>query len=201
MSKEHGLSTLLDEQLKPLYDKYYVDAPKSAQIILEHCGIAGACGLVPIPYADIAILLPSQIVMYGRLNKVLGVSLSHDTLHVIGKFMLSQMAGILASIPLAVAAKIVGGLLKFIPVLGSLCGAMLDGAANAAITYVLGVVYLKALVRTAGNGQCDAEKLKEALDEEFADKENIRDLYRMARESASKMDFKKFKQQAEDYKE
>lgn len=196
---EHGLGKLIDEQLKPLYDKYYLDAPKSAQIILEHCGIAGACGLVPIPFADIAILLPSHIVMYGRLNKVLGVSLSENTLHVIGKFMLSQLAGIIASIPLAFVAKIAGGLFKFIPFLGSLCGAVLDAAANAAITYVLGVVYLKALVRTVENGRCDEEKLRGALGEEFGDRDSIRDLYRKARESASKMDFRKFKGQAEDY--
>lgn len=201
MGMEGVLVKQLEEALRPWYKKAYEDAPESAKIIVQHCGIAGACGLFPIPYADLLILLPSQIVMYGRLNKQLGITLSDNTMHVIGKFMLSQIAGVIASIPVAFAAKVGAGLLKLIPGAGTMVGAFMDAGANAAVTYVLGIVYLKALVKAKASGKVSEENLREALNNEMSDKDNIRDMYKDARNKVRGMDFKKYKDQAEDYVE
>lgn len=198
MGMEGVLLKQAEEALRPYYKDAYQHAERTTQIIVQHCGIAGAAGLIPVPGGDAMVLLPSQIVMYGRLNKVMGISISKDTGKVIGKFMLSQILGILASFPVAAAGAIGGSLLKFIPFFGTLAGAAVTATSYAAITYVLGIVYVKALAKASQNGSLSEAGLKSAISAEFADKNKIHDLYEEAKKNAKGMDFKSYNASADD---
>ena len=179
---------------------HYKNAEKGEQVIMEHCGISGACGLVPVSGLDLAVAASSNIVMFGRLNKVLGLSLRKDTSRVLGKLACSLIAGNLASLPIGLIAGVGGSLLKLIPGPGTALGAVLTAGAYAACTYVAGVVYLKALAKTAQNGPVTEESLKVALQEEFSDKEQFKKIFKDGKKSVKGMNFADFKAQAESVK-
>lgn len=171
-----------------------IDAGKIDDIIFQHACIAGAAGLVPIPFADLAIMLPQQIVLYGRLNKEYGVSLSKDALKVVGSFMISQITGMVSVFGIAFAAKAVFSPFKAIPGIGTLVGVTADATTNAAVSWVLGVVYFIALERLAKKGgTVTAENLKDELAKEFADKRKIREIYREGRQRVKGVNFTNFK--------
>lgn len=176
---------------------HYKNAEKGEQVIMEHCGISGACGLVPVSGLDLAVAASSNIVMFGRLNKVLGLSLRKDTSRVLGKLACSLIAGNLASLPIGLIAGVGGSLLKLIPGPGTALGAVLTAGAYAACTYVAGVVYLKALAKTAQNGPVTEESLKVALQEEFSDKEQFKKIFKDGKKAVKGMNFADFKAQAE----
>lgn len=171
-----------------------IDAGKIDDIIFQHACIAGAAGLVPIPFADLAIMLPQQIVLYGRLNKEYGVTLSKDALKVVGSFMISQITGMVSVFGIAFVAKAMFSPFKAIPGIGTLVGVAADATTNAAVSWVLGVVYFIALERLAKKGgKVTAESLKTELAKEFADKGKIREIYREGRQRVKGVNFTKFK--------
>lgn len=171
-----------------------IDSNKIDNIIMQHCCIAGAAGLVPIPFADLAIMLPQQIVLYKRLNKEYGVSLSENSMKVIGSFMISQITGMVSVFGIAIFAKAMFSTLKAIPGIGTIAGAAVDATTNAAITWVLGVVYFIALENVAKNsGNVTEERLKESLATQFANKGKIRDLFQEGKLKVKGIDFSKFK--------
>ena len=171
-----------------------IDASKIDNIIFQHACIAGAAGLVPFPFIDMAIMLPQQIVLYGRLNREYGVALSKDAMKVVGSFMISQITGMVSVFGIALAAKAVFSPFKAIPGLGTLVGVAADATTNAGVSWVLGVVYFMALDKLAKKGRAvTQESLKAQLAAEFADKSRIREIYRDGRKRVRGVDFAAFK--------
>lgn len=185
------------DQLVP----YYRNADKAHQVIMEHCGISGACGLIPATGIDMAVMASSNIVMFGRLNKTLGLSLSRDTSRVLGKFACSLVAGNLASIPIALLAGVGGSLLKLVPGVGTALGAVLTCGAYASCTYVTGIVYLKALAKTTQGGPVTEEALKAALEREMKDKKQFKRLFEEGQKAIKGMKFSEFRAKAEKVRE
>ena len=167
---------------------------------MEHCGISGACGLIPATGVDLAVMASSNIVMFGRLNKALGLSLSKDTSRVLGKFACSLIAGNLASVPIALLAGVGGSLVKLIPGAGTALGAILTCGAYASCTYVAGLVYLKALAKTAKNGPITEASLKASLKEELSDKEQFKKLFKEGKDATKNIKFKDFADKAAEVK-
>jgi uncharacterized protein (DUF697 family) len=115
-------------------------------------------------------------------------------------FMLSQAAGLLAVFGIAIAGSILGNLLKATAV-GAPLGMALNAVVNASITYVLGIVYARALVKVVGSGKTPtAENLKEELKTQFADKDNLKKLYEEGKEKLKGTKFSDFKNDAEEAK-
>jgi uncharacterized protein (DUF697 family) len=169
-------------------------------LIIKHSCVGGAAGLVPVPLVDDLVMLGNQIVMYRNINSVLGVSLAKDTLKVIGMFMLSQAAGLLAAFGIAVAGSILSKFLKA-SIVGAPIGMALNAVVNASITYVLGIVYARALVKVVGSGKTPtAENLKEELKAQFADTDNLKKLYEEGKEKLKDKKFSDYKNDAEEAK-
>ena len=189
------LAVLSAKALSQTYDT----SDAETKILIEHDCVAGAAALIPIPGADVAVMLGNQIVLYGRLNSELDISISKDTLKSIGGFMVSQIAGIVSVIPVAIAAQFASQLLKFIPGPGSIAGAAVGAGANAAITHVLGLVYLVTIKKMVASGkEFSAGNIKENLKEQFADKDFIRETYAEAKAKYKNTDFNAYKNQAEE---
>ncbi|GAA8574101.1 hypothetical protein oki143_08160 [Helicobacter pylori] len=149
-----GLKELVDETKKCLIDakknkqnrflliqKANIQARKQAMIdksktiIHVASGAAGGVGLIPIPFSDAFAIVPIQAGMIYKMNDAFGVKIKDSV-------VASLITGLLGVTAVAqVGRTLVNGLLKFIPVVGSVAG----GATVAVITEGIGFAYLKVL--------------------------------------------------------
>ncbi|GAA9551406.1 hypothetical protein UBN56_07930 [Helicobacter pylori] len=108
---------------------------KSKNVIHVALGAAGAAGLIPIPFSDALAIAPIQAGMIYKMNDAFGVKMKDSV-------VASLITGLLGVTAVAqVGRTLVNGLLKFIPVVGSVAG----GATAVTITEGIGFAYLKAL--------------------------------------------------------
>ncbi|GAA7883526.1 hypothetical protein HpBT0363_11910 [Helicobacter pylori] len=149
-----GLKELVDETKKCLIDakknkekhflliqKANIQARKQAMIddskifISVASGAAGTAGLIPIPFSDALAIVPIQAGMIYKMNDAFGMDLEESV-------AASLITGLLGVTAIAqVGRTLVNGLLKFIPVVGSVAG----GTTAVAITEGIGFAYLKVL--------------------------------------------------------
>ncbi|GAA6981373.1 hypothetical protein AOH398_05410 [Helicobacter pylori] len=108
---------------------------KSKTIIHLASGVAGAAGLIPIPFSDALAIAPIQAGMIYKMNNAFGVKMEES----VATSLITGLLGVTAVVQ--VGRTLVNGFLKFIPVVGSVAG----GATAVAITEGIGFAYLKAL--------------------------------------------------------
>ncbi len=149
-----GLKELVDETKKCLIDakknkqnhflliqKANIQARKQAMIdesktvIHVAARAAGAAGLIPIPFSDALAIAPIQAGMIYKMNDAFGVKMKDS----VAASLITGLLGVTAVAQ--VGGTLVNGLLKFIPVVGSVVG----GATTVAITEGIGFAYLKVL--------------------------------------------------------
>ncbi len=149
-----GLKELVDETKKCLIDakknkqnhflliqKANIQARKQAMIdksktiIHVASGAAGGVGLIPIPFSDALAIAPIQAGMIYKMNDAFEVKMEES----LATSLITGLLGVTAVVQ--VGRTLVNGLLKFIPVVGSVAG----GATAAIITEGIGFAYLKAL--------------------------------------------------------
>ncbi|WP_219025130.1 GTPase [Helicobacter pylori] len=162
-----GLKELVDETKKCLIDtkknkekhflliqKANIQARKQAvideskTIIHVAAGAAGAAGLIPIPFSDIPLITTAQMAMIYKMNRAFEVKMKDS----VATSLITGLLGVTAVVQ--VGRTLVNGLLKFIPVVGSVAG----GATTAIITEDIGFAYLKAL-ETCFNDETGEVKL------------------------------------------
>ncbi|GAA7219056.1 hypothetical protein ID0458_03010 [Helicobacter pylori] len=149
-----GLKELVDETKKCLIDakknkqkhflliqKANIQARKQAMIdksktiIHVASGADGGVGLIPIPFSDALAIVPIQAGMIYKMNDAFGVKIEDSV-------AASLITGLLGVTAVAQVGRVlVNGLLKFIPVVGSVAG----GTTAAIITEGMGFAYLKVL--------------------------------------------------------
>lgn len=186
------------------YKEYEHMEECATKAVIRHTGIAGAAGLVPFPAVDMGIFVVNLFVMFGMINKHLGVkTLSRNFLKVIASYVAANIVTSLG----AAGAVLVGGKLlsiglKFFPVLGTLPGVVVDASINATITMVAGFTYMGALTALTRKGvEINEDNVKEALAEQFADKKKMKETYKDARTAVKDMDFQAYKKEAEEFVE
>ncbi len=112
---------------------------KSKTIIHIASGAAGAAGLIPIPFSDALAIAPIQAGMIYKMNDAFGVKMKDSV-------AASLITGLLGFTAIGQTAKtIVANLIKCIPGVGSVMGAVISGATATAITEGIGFAYLKVL--------------------------------------------------------
>ncbi len=156
-----GLKELVDETKKCLSDamrnhflrvqKIKIQERKQAMIdeskTIIHVA-SGAAGLIPIPFSDALAIAPIQAGMIYKMNDAFGVKVKDSV-------VASLITGLLGVTAVAqVGRTLVNGLLKFIPVAGSVAG----GATAVTITEGIGFAYLKVL-ETCFNDETGEVKL------------------------------------------
>ncbi|MGL2764239.1 YcjF family protein [Helicobacter pylori] len=149
-----GLEELVAETEKCLSDakenkkKHFLSIQKAniqarKQAMIEECktiihvasGVAGAAGLIPIPFSDALAIALIQAGMIYKMNDAFGVKMKDS----VAASLITGLLGVTAVAQ--VGRTIVNGLLKFIPGAGSVAG----GATAALITEGIGFAYLKVL--------------------------------------------------------
>ncbi len=162
-----GLKELVDETKKCLIDakknkekhflliqKANIQARKQAMIdaskTIIHVAsvVAGSVGLIPIPFSDALAIVPIQAGMIYKMNDAFGVKMEES----VAASLITGLLGVTAVAQ--VGRTLVNGLLKFIPVVGSVAG----GATAAVITEGIGFAYLKVL-ETCFNDETGEVKL------------------------------------------
>ncbi|GHP90047.1 hypothetical protein JP0052_06280 [Helicobacter pylori] len=166
-----GLEELVDETKKCLIDaeknkqnhflliqKANIQARKQAMIdesktiIHVASGAAGGVGLSPIPLSDMPIITTTQMAMIYKMNRAFKVKMEDSV-------ATSLITGLLGFTAIGQTAKtIVANLIKCIPGVGSVMGAVISGATAAVITEGIGFAYLKAL-ETCFNDEMGEVKL------------------------------------------
>ncbi|WP_422111237.1 YcjF family protein [Helicobacter pylori] len=112
---------------------------ESKTIINIASGMAGSAGLIPIPFSDAPAIAPIQTGMIYKINDAFGVKMKDSV-------ATSLITGLLGVTGVVQAGRtLVNGLLKFIPVAGSIVGGVVAGTTAAAITGGIGFAYLKVL--------------------------------------------------------
>ncbi|GAA9915568.1 hypothetical protein VN0824_08190 [Helicobacter pylori] len=108
---------------------------ESKTIIHVASGAAGGVGLIPIPFSDMLAIAPIQAGMIYKMNDAFGMDLENSV-------VASLITGLLGVTTVAqVGRTLANGLLKFIPVVGSVAGS----TTAVAITEGIGFAYLKVL--------------------------------------------------------
>ncbi|MGN8458235.1 YcjF family protein [Helicobacter pylori] len=108
---------------------------ESKTIIHVASGLAGTAGAIPIPFSDALAIAPIQAGMIYKMNDAFGMDLDTS----VGASLVAGLLGVTAVAQ--VGRTLVNGLLKFIPVVGSVAGS----ATAVIITEGIGFAYLKVL--------------------------------------------------------
>lgn len=89
---------------------------------------AAAIGATPIPFSDAALLVPTQMAMLVKIINIYGIyELAHISKQVVADVVISN-----------IGKSVAGGLLKLIPVAGSILGGAINAGVAAGITKALG---------------------------------------------------------------
>lgn len=108
---------------------------KAGKIIKSATIFSAIVGLTPIPFADAMLLVPIQLTMMARLHKLFGQSWTQG----ISKSVTKEITVV------TFGRSAVGNLMKFIPAVGSVGGAIVNGTVASTITASVGWVTVKML--------------------------------------------------------
>jgi len=112
----------------------------ASQVVDRFSLYAGAAGLIPVPVADVAVVGGVQLQMLRRLSEVYGVPFSENR----GKSIIASFAGALIPASGATSTAIgVGSLLKSLPGVGTLAGAVSMPVFSAGATYAIGKLFIQ----------------------------------------------------------
>ncbi len=146
-----------------------------SEIIKQHALLGTAAALIPVAGADLAALAANTWTMYVRINKAVGVSFSDNALKSIASGILGNLATVIPGVMLALGAET---LLKLIPGIGAAGGIVVGAAANVAVMYVAGRVYLKSLEVLMHSGRpLTEENIRQAAKEATADSAFVKSAY------------------------
>ncbi len=102
-----------------------------------------ATGFTPIPFSDVAILVPSQIGMIAHLTVIFGLNFD--------KAFISSIVTAIGGVgsTTLIGKTIVANALKFIPGLGTIAGGAISGTTAAILTAALGFAYIEVMNKIA----------------------------------------------------
>jgi len=112
----------------------------ASQVVDRFSLYSGAAGLIPVPVVDVATVGGVQLQMLRRLSAIYGVPFSENR----GKSIIASLAG--ALIPAGTATGTAVGtasLLKGLPGVGTLIGAVTMPAFSAGATYAIGKLFIQ----------------------------------------------------------
>lgn len=146
--------------------------------VKNHALIAVGAAWIPLPGADVVLMVGNIWTMYVRINSIYHISFSDNVMKSIGAAIVSNLAS-------NIIALSVGSLIKFIPGASLLTGAFLSALVYAT-TLTAAWVYLRALTRFYAHGGGSEECLSAYVDDILSDKESIKDVFNDAKSSFRK---------------
>lgn len=148
----HGLDNLVKvtfELIPEVAQNAFVNASKSIELkahkaslyVAGYVTAAGGIGASPIPWSDAPLLAGAQIAMLVHITAIFGLPFDKSFISAI----VSSLAGTGGATLLGRA--IVSNLLKMIPGVGTVAGALISSGTASMLTLALGLGYIEALKR------------------------------------------------------
>ncbi len=131
------------------------NADKSTAEIKKYVYASVAAGFIPAPALDLAAITGIQLKMIHAITKVYGVSFSKE----IVKSTIASLLGALSTRTVATAG--LASLLKSLPLVGSIAGALAVPTISGAATYAVGKVFIKHFEAGGTLLDFNTEKMKE----------------------------------------
>lgn len=178
-------------------ERWYNASDEAHKAIIRHSCIGGAISLIPLPVVGEVAVIANQIAMYHALNKLTGVKFSEKVLKNIGKFIVSQVAGVLGGAFALLAGTAV---VKFVPGLNFLGGILAAPAAGVA-NYVCGKVYYEMLggfIRNGCGGDLSDDEIIQRMKDEMVSKEKIDEMRGEAKKEMKGANYKNFINEAKE---
>lgn len=146
--KSYGLDCLVDKTIELIpksLQKAFVNVQSvslelkrsRAETVVVTTAAAGfAEGFIPLPFADAAALVPTQVGMLAAITAIYGL----ETDKAAAATMLSALFGTMGA---TISGRaLAAGLIKIIPGAGSVVGGTISGSTAAALTFALGKTYI-----------------------------------------------------------
>jgi len=133
---------------------------KGSNIIKNHMIVAMGFGVLPAPIVDLVGLTTTQLNMLRKLSHLYG----HDFSEELAKKSIASLLGGGLTLPIAMG---VSSLVKSIPIMGHLIGALSLGVTGAASTYAIGRVFTKHFESDGDFLSFNSKKVKEEFEEEL----------------------------------
>ncbi len=152
---------------KQIYDKAMQRQERKKRadsIINRYTAAASTVAASPIPFSDIAILLPTQAAMIVHISSIYDLELSLESAK-----KLSLAFGAVVGVGFA-ARAVVANLTKFIPVVGSVAGGVINAGVAGTITKLMGEAYIAYLDDNAENLSEAVQKLSKDIIELYINK-------------------------------
>lgn len=113
---------------------------KYAQAVVATAMVAAVgTGAVPIPFADSAVLIPTQVTMIASITVVFGFNVNKSIITA----LISSTIG--AGGATVLGKTVVSNILKFIPGVGSIAGGAISAGTAGVITAALGEAYIRVM--------------------------------------------------------
>lgn len=96
-------------------------------------------GFIPIPFADSAMMIPTQMTMIAKINAIYNVDITKS---MVGNLVTGLVAGEAGAFA---GRTIAGNLAKFVPGAGSIVGGIISGGTGAMITAAIGLSYIQLI--------------------------------------------------------
>ena len=127
-------------------------------VVAISASAAATAGAVPIPFSDTAVLAPIQIGMLTSISLIMGLDVNKAFITT----LVTSAAGIVGA---SYAGRaIVSGMLKLIPIAGSLIGGSISAVTAGALTTIMGTAFIEAINLTI---QKDEKFTAESLSKNF----------------------------------
>lgn len=118
---------------------------RSHAIVASAAATAGTAGAVPIPFADAALIVPTQIGMLAGISATFGIPVSSAFLGTLVSGALTGTGGTLGG------RMIAAELLKLIPGAGSFVGGVINASTAMMLTTACGHAYISVLQHLMSN--------------------------------------------------
>lgn len=131
---------------------------KAENIVAAAVAATAATGAIPIPFADMPLLIAEQVTMMASICAVFNIDVKKDGLKALAT------AAIGAGGAGLVGRTIATNLLKLIPGAGSVAGGAISAGTAGVITYAIGKAFIEV---------CKANKMGKLDDDEFLSRKGM----------------------------
>ena len=161
---EELLDTLQHVQIASLSEK----KRRASKVVATAALAATGQGAAPIPFADAALLIPTQVGMIASITVIFGFDVNKSVITA----LLSSTIG--SGGATLLGRTVVANIIKLVPAAGSIAGGAISAGTAGVITAALGTAYI-AFMELVFKGEMDIEDLsskkgKETLSKIFKEK-------------------------------
>lgn len=158
LQKPKGIDELLEQSCKYMdegkanalarFQDYNKEQRRQANIahaktLVNHYATScGAAAVTPIPFSDIAILIPIQIGMILHISNIFGINISKENA---AKLLTALLSVVGTAFTVRFSVQLLGNVLKVIPGFGSVAGGAINATIALGTTKVMGNAYIAYL--------------------------------------------------------